>query len=103
MSINYKMEDDLDWRNAEEVDIKPSGWKELRIRFIDSYPFVFWRINDIEKNFRSNSDLVSRRGVIDFFSDSLTSLKIMVSQSLDDMPEERKKFYKENIVELFDE
>jgi|688.fasta_scaffold176147_2 hypothetical protein len=103
MSINYNMEDDLDWKNAEEVDIKPAGWKELRIHFIDSYPFVFWRINGIEKNFRSNSDLVSRRGVADFFSDSLISLKIMVSQSLDDMPEDRMKFYKENIVELFDE
>ena len=57
----------------------------------------------MEKNFRSNSDVVSRKGVVDFFSESLVSLKLLVLNTIDSMPEERKKFYKENILELFDE
>ena len=103
MEINYRIENDLDWNNAESIDLQPDGWKNVKISFIDSYPFVFWRINDIQKNFRSNSDSVSRRGVIDFFSDSLHSLKILVMNTLGEMPEDRRQFYKENIVELFDE
>ena len=103
MDISYNMEDDLNWSDAESVDLQPDGWKRVKISFIDSYPFVFWRINDIQKNFRSNSDSVSRKGVIDFFSDSLHSLKVLVMNTLDEMPEDRRQFYKENIVELFDE
>ena len=103
MDISYNMEDDLNWNDAESVDLQPNGWKRVKISFIDSYPFVFWRINGIEKNFRSNSDAVSRKGVIDFFSESLISLKILVVNTIDEMPEDRKKFYKENIVGLFDE
>lgn len=103
MEINYRIEDDLDWNDAESVDLQPNGWKRVKVSFIDSYPFVFWRINDIDKNFRSSSDSVSRKGVIDFFSESLVSLKILVVNTLDEMPEERRQFYKENIVRLFDE
>jgi hypothetical protein len=103
MDINYNMEDDLDWTNAEVIELHPKGWKPVSVSFIDSYPFVFWRLNNIQKNFRSNSDLVSRKGVNEFFSDSLASMKLLVMHSLDGMPEERKKFYKENILELFDE
>lgn len=103
MDINYRMENDLDWVNAESIDIQPPGWKSVKVRFIDSYPFVFWRINDIEKNFRSNSDVVSSRGAREFFSDSLSSLKLLVMHNLESMPEERKQFYKEHIIGLFDE
>lgn len=103
MDISYNMEDDLNWNDAESVDLQPKGWKRIKVSFIDSYPFVFWRINGIEKNFRSNSDVVSRKGVVDFFSESLVSLKLLVLNTIDSMPEERKKFYKENILELFDE
>jgi len=103
MDIRYNMEDDLNWNDAESVDLQPNGWKRIKVNFIDSYPFVFWRINGIEKNFRSNSDVVSRKGVVDFFSESLVSLKLLVLNTIDSMPEERKKFYKENILELFDE
>lgn len=103
MDISYNMEDDLNWNDAESVDLQPKGWKRIKVSFIDSYPFVFWRINGIEKNFRSNSDVVSRKGVVDFFSESLISLKLLVLNTIDSMPEERKKFYKENILELFDE
>lgn len=103
MDISYNMEDDLNWSDAESVDLQPKGWKKVKVSFIDSYPFVFWRINGIEKNFRSNSDAVSRKGVVDFFSESLASLKILVVNTIDQMPEDRKKFYKENIVGLFDE
>jgi hypothetical protein len=35
MDISYKIENDLDWNNAEFIDINPEGWKTLRIKFID--------------------------------------------------------------------
>jgi hypothetical protein len=103
MDISYKIENDLDWNNAEFIDINPEGWKTLRIKFIDAYPFVFWRINEIPRNFRSNSDLVSRKGVDRFFSENLEALKTVITHELDAMPDERKKFYKDNIIGLFDE
>jgi hypothetical protein len=103
MDISYKMQDDLDWNNAETIDIKPKGWKQVRVSFIDSYPMVFWRINGIEKNFMSSTDLVSTKGVYEFFSGSLETLKMMIDGGIDSMPEERRRFYKENIMELFDE
>lgn len=103
MEIKYDLESELDWNNAESIDIKPEGWKKLTVKFIDHYPFVFWRINDIQRNFRSNSDLVSRKGVHEFFSENLMVLKTVLQHSLETMPEERKNFYKQNIIGLFDE
>ena len=103
MEINYELENDLNWNNSEFIDIKPKGWKSLRIKFIDGYPFVFWRIDGIDNNFRSNSDLVSRKGAERFFSENLEALKTVITHELDSMPEERKKFYQENIIGLFDE
>jgi hypothetical protein len=103
MDISYRIEDDLDWNNAEAVEVEPEGWKRVVIRYIDAYPFLFWRINEIDKNFRSSSHDVSALGVHDFFSQSLKSMKIMVLGQLDEMHPERRKFYEENIVELFNE
>lgn len=103
MEISYELENDLDWNNAEFVDIKPEGWKQVRIRFIDAYPMLFWRINDIQRNFRSNSDMVAKRGAAQFFSENLSVLKTVIDHQLEKMPEERKNFYKQNIIGLFDE
>lgn len=103
MEINYRIEDDLDWNNSETVEIIPEGWKPVTVRFIDAYPFVFWRINEIDRNFRSSSLDVSSAGVYDFFSQSLKAMKLMVLHQLNDMPEERRRFYEENILGLFDE
>ena len=99
MDISYNMESDLDWKNAESIDVIVPGWKGVRVKFIDAHPYLFWRLNDIERNFTSNSDLASRYGIHVLISDSLVSLKEMVTRTIDTMPEERKKFYKENIME----
>lgn len=103
MDIKYRMEEDLDWNNAESIEIKPEGWKQITIKFIDAYPFIFWRINDIDRNFSSSSHDASSLGVYDFFSQSLKSMKIMVLGQLDEMPQDRRSFYEENIIGLFDE
>jgi hypothetical protein len=103
MDINYRMEDDLNWNEAEYVDINPKGWKPVRVWFIDSQPFVFWRINDIPRNFRSYSFSVSISGAHQFFSDALISLKSTLNSAMAKMTDERKMFYQENIVELFNE
>lgn len=103
MDISYKMEKDLDWNNAEVVDIKPEGWKKLTIKFIDANPIVFWRINDIPHNFRSSSDSLSKKGVSESFCSTLKFFKIIITSAMDRIPEKRKKFYEENILELFDE
>jgi hypothetical protein len=103
MEIAYRIEDDLDWRSAEEIFMEPEGWKPVRVSFIDAYPYLFWRINDIPQNFRSSSDAVATKGVHEFFSENLHVLRVMVLGSIDQMPEERRKFYEENIMELFNE
>lgn len=97
------MEDDLNWGSAEEILLEPEGWKPVKVAFIDSYPFVFWRINGIPHNFRSNSDAVATKGVQEFFSDNLHVLRIMVLGTIEQMTGERRKFYEENIMELFNE
>lgn len=103
MDIKYSIQDQLDWNQSETVEIQASGWKPITIRFIDSYPYLFWRINNIENNFLSNSEIVSRKGVIDFFTENLIMLKRRVLETMNDMEPERLEFYKKNIMELFDE
>jgi hypothetical protein len=103
MEISYRTENGIDWSIAEKITIRPTGWKEVTITFIDCHPLVFWRINDIPNNFQSRSDEVSKRGVERFFSENLEFLKAMIVKTIDEMPEERSKFYKENIIKLFDE
>lgn len=103
MEINYNIENDLDWNNAEVIEIKPEGWKKVKIKFIDANPVVFWRINEIEHNFTSNSNNVAKNGIEESFSYTLKILKMIIVSATDKIPEKRKKFYEENIVELFDE
>lgn len=103
MEINYRMDQDLDWNNAETVEIEPEGWKKINVKFISADPIVFWRINDIPHNFTSNSEVLIQKGVSETFCSTLKSLKILIKTTMDKMPEERKKFYKENILELFNE
>lgn len=103
MKATYNLEDSLAWHEAEKVEIQPKGWKPLTVFYIESSPYVFWRINSIEKNFRSLGLSVAQDGPHKFFSESLESLKFMIDSSLDVMTEERREFYIKNIVGLFNE
>jgi len=103
MKIDYKIENDIEWDLCETITVKPNGWKEVNIKFVDCRPLLFWRINEIPKNFTSNSDDVSKRGVNIFFKENLEFLKEMITNTIDTMQEDRKKFYQENIITLFDE
>jgi len=103
MSASYKIDDSLNWRMAEEIKIHPRGWKPLSVKYIDSSPYIFWRINGVDKNFRSLGNLVAQKGPNKFFCESLESLKIMVNMSLDVMTPERREFYIKNIIGLFDD
>lgn len=103
MKANYSIDDSLPWNESEKITIEPKGWKPLTISYIESSPYVFWRINDIQKNFRSMGLSVAQDGPHKFFSDSLESLKFIIDSSLDVMTEERREFYTKNIVGLFNE
>lgn len=103
MGISYNIKDVLDWHNADKVVIRPKGWKEITVYYIDSNPYVFWRINEVDNDFRSLGITVAERGPEKFFSDSLESLKFIIDSSLEVMNEERRNFYVKNIIGLFDE
>lgn len=103
MGIHYKIEDSLDWEACDRIVIKPKGWKEVTIHYIDSNPYVFWRINEINNNFRSMGIKIVEEGPENFFCGSLESLKFIVESSLDVMTEERREFYVKNIIGLFNE
>lgn len=101
MKMNYNIEQSLDWQDSQKMILQPPGWKQIVIEYIDSPPYIFWKLENIDGSFRSKQRDVIEDGAAIHFTKVLMQLKETVLVELDKMNADRKAFYEDNFLRLF--
>jgi hypothetical protein len=101
MKLDYNLEESLEWDQADRMFIQPPGWKQVTIEYIDSPPYIFWRLKGITGSFMSNQKDVLADGAVVHFSKVLIQLKNTVLSQIDQMDQDKRRFYEDNLMRLF--
>jgi hypothetical protein len=102
MEIDYNIEKNLDWSNAQSIGLKINGWKYIFIEYIDMKPYVIWRVRNTCGHFRSNASTLMENGATNHFATTLITLKQTITNNYESMTQDDKDFYTKHFMDLFE-